>query len=536
MTKPRSPEQEILLSALIGPLRYTIPIISYAVLYPLILKRFGLEVLGLWSLLATIITYLSLADAGFSALFTREMTQNNGPDLARKHGAEYQTAHLFYLLLTTLLFMGVLFSFPLWQGRCIYLPGITNPAFFLLDLTCLILTGTTVLASKIENSILVAQTQIVYTQLVTISTPVLLLILNIAGALLGHPIEGFAVGALCSSIVEYNLYHRQVLRILPGFRDALPPIGNPVAFRHHLGHLIRRGKYLYLSQLGGNLRDPLFRFILAGSFGLPSVAVFDVAFRLTRTVMDMATGGIVKSLFPVLARFHQNHQTDKTTDLMHSSFLALLVISTCGQGGVIMFGEPFYQLWLGSVPPHLMSATLALTGWLFLATLFIPFISLLNAYRHEGILAIGTWLHIVLSILLLPLAKFGNLSVPIVIGLWAVIGCLPILIGVTAVVIREPKTVSWLKRPAILGLTLAGFGILLLMTLGQQLKLSIPVRMLVWSASIFLYLIMTGRAMFMYELVPIIPWPSPTEFRNRLRVRKKTPPISPDDAPPLYHE
>ncbi len=65
-------KRDLKLSILTGPLTFIVPVLSYLFLYPIILSRSSLEVLGIWSLYVTTVSFFTVADIGFSQHLIRE--------------------------------------------------------------------------------------------------------------------------------------------------------------------------------------------------------------------------------------------------------------------------------------------------------------------------------------------------------------------------------------------------------------------------------------------------------------------------------
>ena len=75
-------KRDIKLSILVGPFSFIIPIVSYAIIYPVILSNASIEVLGIWSLFVTTASFFSLFDFGFSQHIMREAgIDRNSTDL-----------------------------------------------------------------------------------------------------------------------------------------------------------------------------------------------------------------------------------------------------------------------------------------------------------------------------------------------------------------------------------------------------------------------------------------------------------------------
>src|SRR2546429_97418 len=76
--------RDVRLSHLVGTLRILLPTTVVFATYPVLLRRAGLEVLGVWSLLSTVVGYTGLLDIGFTSVLTKAMaTGSRELDVAR---------------------------------------------------------------------------------------------------------------------------------------------------------------------------------------------------------------------------------------------------------------------------------------------------------------------------------------------------------------------------------------------------------------------------------------------------------------------
>src|SRR5207244_11935508 len=76
--------RDLRLSHLVGALRILVPTTVVFATYPVLLRRSGLEVLGVWSLLSTVVGYTGLLDIGFTSVLTKAMaTGSSELDVAR---------------------------------------------------------------------------------------------------------------------------------------------------------------------------------------------------------------------------------------------------------------------------------------------------------------------------------------------------------------------------------------------------------------------------------------------------------------------
>ena len=85
-------------ATILGGLRFVFPLVGYAFFYPIMLRESGAEVLGLWSLFATISIYINLSDIGFSLHLVREAVTTRPATELRRVYADYLTARRTYLI------------------------------------------------------------------------------------------------------------------------------------------------------------------------------------------------------------------------------------------------------------------------------------------------------------------------------------------------------------------------------------------------------------------------------------------------------
>ncbi len=88
-------KRDLKLSVLTGPLTFIVPVLSYLFLYPIILSRSSLEVLGIWSLYVTTVSFFTVADIGFSQHLIREAGADREEEILIKLKKELISAKRF---------------------------------------------------------------------------------------------------------------------------------------------------------------------------------------------------------------------------------------------------------------------------------------------------------------------------------------------------------------------------------------------------------------------------------------------------------
>ncbi len=400
-----SVHRDIFRSVLVGPLKFVVPVAGYFVLYPLMLDRAGIAVLGVWSLLTTLTSYISMADVGFSLLLTREA----GRDLTREALVEtrrdYVVARRVYAATVLVILAGLAIAgdSPFRMLESYYAPSALAYATALL-----VLGAALQVTSRLDAAVLSARNDNYGVQMVLAVTPVFPFAASVVGTLLGVPIEGLAVGSLLSGGAQLAIFRWRLKRHHREWTDVQVSVAARETCARVLS-LVRRGWHFYAISIGFILREPVFRLILGTALGPPAVGVYDIAMRVTRMIRDVVASGFT-SLYPGLAYFHRNARHDEAARLIQVSLLALLAIGAGGLGLLLLFGDIVYALWLGQVPEGVLTATHILVAASVITLANVPFWYLLQASGNERFGAAALWLQTAGVLLLVPLSAILDLT------------------------------------------------------------------------------------------------------------------------------
>lgn len=403
------------LTVLIGPLKFIVPTLSYVFLYPLMISRNGLDVVGVWSLLMAIGTFIGVVDIGFSQLLTREIGSDMDRASTRGAHADYTASVRAYAVL--LFFLIALFV--VLKDRFLPFLGGVYPADALGVSIVLILTGSVIqLIGRLDSAVLSAYQDNYVVQIVTAVAPVFTYASALIGALLFRPIEGLAIGTVLSGLVTVV-----VLRFRLSFSHSQWVSAKAhqsfSETRYRLTGLVRRGWYLYSSSVGLFLRGPVFRFVVAATLGLQATAVLDMAMRLTQAVRDIVASGF-NVLYPSLSYLHRNGDREGIIELMQVSLMVLLTLGTASLGLLAGVADHVLSLWLGDFPVELTGATRVLSLWQVITLANVPFWFLLQAAHHEKAAAASVWVHTVSVFLAYPVQRAFGLSIMDLLVYWTV--------------------------------------------------------------------------------------------------------------------
>lgn len=401
------------LSIIIGPLKYIVPLLSYIILYPIIIINSGFDVLGLWSLLLTIVTVFGFTDLGFSQLLLREVGPDLKQDALNESHSNYKASVRFYIGVLCGSILGVTICF----GIISRATATVYPSDYLLPSLYLIAIGSTLqLTARLDGAILAAYRYNYIVQLVYALTPIALFIPAIIGAITSRPIEGLAVGIVLSSLSSIVVLRLNMRRVCTSWNNSNTSQSFSGSCRH-LRLMLRRGRYLYLSSIGLAIRAPLYKLIISITLGLTATGLFDIALRVTQAIRDFVGAGFLV-LYPSFALMHRNKDDSQVVIMMRVSLMLLLLFGGVGLGLLAAFLESIFDIWLGEYPTELLMVAWFLIVWQLSTIINIPFWLLLQATHNERYCAFAVWTHVLALLLvgvILPTTNWGIVGVT---GFW----------------------------------------------------------------------------------------------------------------------
>jgi O-antigen/teichoic acid export membrane protein len=395
-------KQDLKLSVLSGPLTTIIPILSYAFLYPIILLRTNIEVLGLWSLYVTTASFFTVADFGFSQHFIREATQEKTSDELATIKLELFSARRFYFILGVIIILTILaLNEVLFKSTEKIYPS----SGLLFSALVIVLGAIILLISSLDSAILSARADNYFVRLIRSISPLFTYGMAVTGALLSYPIEGFAIGFLISNIFLVVVYQ---LRLKVKHKD-WHGINISVSINESLSSIrlmLQKTWRLYSVSIGMLIRQPIVRYVIAITLGLSSAGAFDIAMRVTTAIRDLVAAGF-NPLYPSLSYFYKKNERDKIIRVIRISLFILIPFGVISTVLLISYAEILYKFWLKEIPPETLSATFILMVWQFMTLINLPFWHLLLASHNEKIAAISIWVHTVSILLIIPFEALG---------------------------------------------------------------------------------------------------------------------------------
>ena len=409
-------KRDLKLSVLTSPATFIIPILSYIFLYPIILSRSSIVVLGIWSLYVTTASFFTVADLGFSQHFMREAGRDRDKGTLRLLKEELATANRFYFFIGL---SGLIFVFLLRDILFNPVANIYSPAGLLFSALVLIAGTTLLLISSLNGAILSARADNYYVKLIRSVSPVFTYTFAIIGALIKLPIEGFAAGTLLANSFLVLVYRNRIKKRHNDWHSIQISLSVSQT-KERLKDLLKKGWKLYSVSVGMIIRQPILRYVIAFSIGLPAAGVFDIAIRITATSRDVIASGF-GSLYPSLSFFFRNNERNKILEVMRTSLMLLIPIGVV-VAVILIFNSGFiYRLWLKSIPAGVIIATGILAVWQLMTIANIPFWYLLQAAHLEKVAAIAIWAHTFFILLLIPISLIRiNLALNEILIYWTI--------------------------------------------------------------------------------------------------------------------
>lgn len=401
-SKTNQVKKDLKLSVLTGPLTITIPVVSYLLLYPIILSRSSIEVLGIWSLYVTTASFFTVADVGFSQHFIREAGIDRTDSVLKSIREELISSKRFYISIG----FAVVILLVVLNNIIFNSPQEVYPSVGLFTSAIILIAGTTIqLISSLDAAILSARADNYFVRLIRGISPLLNYTFAILGALLKYPIEGFAIGFLASNIFLYFIYQNRLKTNHSDWHSIRVFVSVKQSFQN-LVSLVKKGWQLYSVSVGMLIRQPVVRYVAAISLGLPAAGVLDIAMRVTTTSRDLIASGF-SSLFPSFTFLYRKNERNKIVEVIRVSLLILIPVGAITAVILIFFSNYIYSLWLSESSPDLISITKILAIWQFMTIINVPFWYLLQSSHNEKIAAIAIWVHTLSIIFIIPLEILG---------------------------------------------------------------------------------------------------------------------------------
>ena len=416
MVQGRKLRKDLIGSILLGPGKLIVPVVGYAVLYPIILAKSGQAVLGLWSLLSGLLAMLTLVDLGFSAYLKRSASACTAEDEWR--GVVCRTgsaAARFYALSVAgglVITAAIIMAFPAAIDR---LEDTYSAAALGAAIVLTLVTAFAQLLSRLAAAALASVQQNYVVEVISIVSPLIAFPIAIGGAIIGRPVESLALGYCLGAIVSFwTLSDRLSVSKNISVTAFLMAPDTTLRSTKELWN-VSRG--LFLVSAGFAIREPIVRFVAASVLGLAAAAWLDIAMRLTIMTKNVIASG-TSVLFPMISAMSADQSDARIVTVSKFSLGFLLCFVTTAELAILAGQEWFYSIWLGQFDELLRRATIAFAIWNITVIVNVPFWHRIVATGNERLAAWSLWLQTGIVLTLVPLSAIVSLSFDTLLFVW----------------------------------------------------------------------------------------------------------------------
>jgi O-antigen/teichoic acid export membrane protein len=414
----RAIDRDVTVSHLLGPVRILLPTVAVMATYRVLVHRFGLEVVGVWSLLTTVVAYTGLLDIGFTSAMARGIADESSPITPARLAAWRGSALWVYV----------------WGGAVAALVGglaggaldwFGVPPNLIAEMrigVVLLITATVFqLLARMDLGVFRANHQTYVEQWALSATTAATYVIGLLGALAGHPISSLAIGSLLANFGLWAWARRRARHQFRALYEAMASVRRPEGVSG-LRDLLANGKHFFSLSVVFLIREPVFRLVIAALLGASALGVYDVANRVPMLIRELGASGS-QALFAGLARMEPSRHAEEIVRVMKSAVFYLFAIGGTGLALYAVARGLVLGLWLGiPVLADLRSASLLLAVWWGITLINVPFFWLLQARRLERALATSVWVHTASLVIVLAAGRAVLHSLSQFITIWIMTG------------------------------------------------------------------------------------------------------------------
>lgn len=384
---------------------------------PYMLRCLGQNEYGLYSLVASVIAYLTILDFGFGNAIVRYTAKFRAEGNAKKQREMFGMFLIVYSIIGLIAFgggLGLYFNVDTLFDRTMTESDLNQARIMILLLT---FNLAFTFPLSVFGSIITAYENFVFQRVVNIlriilSTGVLVFVLSIGFKAIALVVVQ-TVFNLLTLIINY-VYCKRKLKIRISFgRFNLPFIKEISIYSF----------WIFLNTIMDKIYWGTGQFVLGAVSGTIAVAIFSVAILLQQMYMTFSSS-ISSVLLPkVTSMVAKSRTSDEISDLFVRTGRIQCLVITFVLCGFIVFGQEFIDIWAGSDYALAYSITL-----IFFVSLFVPLI------QNTGIVILQARNQMKFRSLLYLAISAVSLASQIVLGKkYGVIGC-AISIGIALIV------------------------------------------------------------------------------------------------------
>jgi O-antigen/teichoic acid export membrane protein len=307
-------------------------------LSPFIIHSLGDRLYGFWTLVGTFIGYYGLLDFGLSSAVSRHMAGALGLGDNAKIKEVYNTAMPIFLgigCIALLITVIIAFISPL---------IVDNPEEIQLFRNIILILGFNVALSflaRVFIGTLNAQMNFHIVSLVQIATLIVRTALIVLALSTGHKILALAWISFLTTSAANVMYYYYARKKLPALLLA------PKSFsRDTATTLFSYSFFMMISQVSNMLRFQVDVFVIASALSLSAVTHYSIASTLV-TYFNQFIGNIMSVFQPFFSHLEAEKAHEKIKATLYFSTRISVAISSFIGFGLVAWGSPFIQRWMG---------------------------------------------------------------------------------------------------------------------------------------------------------------------------------------------
>lgn len=320
-----------------GLLRVGLAIPIYMILTPFVLKTLGLELFGIWSLNTIIISFLNLTDFGFkTSLVYFVAKENRNPIEINK-----QFNAVFWIILATTILafmMTSVLSTTIVRDILLIPEKFHHEAIFVLTVT-MGGFGIRFLAAPYQ-SVIEGHQEIYYSQLVSLAWLLFYSIGTILALLIRPDIYALGWVMFASNLIVFAGFYFYVRRHFPFIKVSLGEIK-----KERICTNLKYGAGIQIATLMIVLREPIYKVLIARAYGLSSVAVFEIVYKLCTQLISVVASPLLGVMSSTAMLSEREHDLEKILKPFFGYALSILVPAALFFES---FSQEFIEWWLGS--------------------------------------------------------------------------------------------------------------------------------------------------------------------------------------------
>lgn len=278
-------KKKIALGSIAGFFRIGLAIPIYILLTPFILRKLGPELFGVWSLNTVIISFLNLTDFGFkNGLVYYVAKEYQRPADINKHFNAVFWSYLIIIILALMVTFGlsgvfvrdILLIPEKFHDEAIYILFMTVGSF-----------GVRFLAAPYQ-AVIEGHQEIYYSHLISLLWLLIYSIGSVLALFLRPDIYALGFVVLAANVVVYIGFYGYVRKRFPFIKVSIMQLE-----REKLGSILKYGVGIQIATLVIALREPLYKILIARTYGLSNVAAFEIIYKLCTQLISVVVSPLL---------------------------------------------------------------------------------------------------------------------------------------------------------------------------------------------------------------------------------------------------